>query len=356
MNTFRFQHPWWLLALVPVFLIALYGVRRRRRSAVLYSDVALLKQLPTTLGRRVKRILPWVQTAGLALLVVALARPQFGLEEFRVRTEGIAIQMCIDRSGSMQALDFQLDGQQVNRLDAVKNVFRDFVTGQGRLKGRTDDLVGLIAFGGFAETKSPITLDHGALLQVLDSVQIPQPITDSRGRVINERLLEQEMATAIGDAVALACDRLKDADAKSRVIILLSDGENTAGVLAPQEAAELAKSLGIKIYTIGVGSTGYAPFPVTDLFGRQRQMRQMVRLDEETLRTLAETTGGQYFNAKDTDSLENVYAEIDSLEKTVTEGKLYTEYRELYQGFMLPGLGLVLLELILTCTRFRGLP
>jgi Ca-activated chloride channel family protein len=356
MNGFRFQDPLWLLLLVPIVVLSFVAARRSRRTAVLYSNVQLLRTLPVTLMQRVKRLLPWLRAVGLLLLVAALARPQQGLREFRVSTEGIAIQMCLDRSGSMQALDFEIDGQPVNRLEAVKRVFRDFVGGGGELPGRPDDLIGLIAFGGFAEAKSPLTLDHGALLEVLKSIEIPQPIRDSRNRVINARLLEEEMATAIGDAVAVAVDRLKEAEAKSKVVILLSDGENTAGVVTPEEAAEVAKAFGIKIYTIGVGRTGRAPFPVQDAFGRAVLQAQLVRLDEQTLKMLAETTGGRYFNAQDTRALEDVYAEIDQLEKTETEGRLYTEYIELYLWFLLSGLGLILLEVVLSATRFRSLP
>jgi len=353
---FRFQDPLWMLLLVPLVALGLLAIRRQRRVAVLYSDVSLLSGLPVTMALRTKRLLPWVRLLGLALVVLALARPQHGREEFRIRTEGIAIQMCIDRSGSMQAMDFQLDGRQVNRLAAVKRVFRDFVVGKGKLPGRPDDLIGLIAFGGYAEGKCPLTLDHGALLDVLDTVEIPEPVLDARGRIVNRSLLEEELKTAIGDAVALAVDRLKDVKAKSKVIVLLSDGEQTAGVIDPPEAAETAKTFGIKIYSIGIGSTGWAPFPTEDLFGRKVLSRQPVRLDEATLKMLAETTGGRYFNARDTQALENVYAEIDRLEKSLSEGRLYTEYRELYQYAMFPGLGLILLEILLVSTRFRSLP
>ncbi len=358
MRGLRFQDPMWLWLLVPLLLVAVWAVRRRRLVAILYSDVQILRSLPVTLALRVKRLLPWVRVLGLGLLIAALARPQHGREEFRIRTEGVAIQMCLDRSGSMQAMDFHLDGRRVNRLEAVKGVFRDFVVGKGGLPGRPDDLIGLIAFGGYADGKCPLTLDHGALLQVLETVEIPQPIEDSRGRIINARLLEEELATAIGDALALAVDRLKDqgVKAKSKVIILLSDGENTAGVIDPPDAAEAAKAFGVKVYTIGVGTTGRAPFPAVDPFGREVLIAQRVRLDEETLKMLAETTGGRYFNAQNTQALEDVYAEIDRLEKTVSEGRLYTEYRELYQYAMFPGLGLVLLEIVLACTRFRSLP
>ena len=356
MSGFRFQDPLWLLLLIPLLALAILAIRRQRRVAVLYSEVSVLKSLPKTLALRAKRAVPWLRMLGLALVVAALARPQRGREEFRIQAEGIAIQMCIDRSGSMQAMDFQLDGRRVDRLAAVKQVFRDFVAGSGRLPGRPDDLIGLVAFGGYADGKCPLTLDHGALLEVLSEIEIPQPVRDSRGRVINSRLLQEDLATALGDAVALAVERLRDVEAKSKVIILLSDGKQTAGVIDPAEAADAAKAFGIKIYSIGVGTTGWAPFPVVDAFGKRQFRPQPVELDEKALKMLAETTGGRYFNAQDTETLERVYAEIDRLEKTMSEGRLYTQYRELYQYAMFPGLGLVLLEIMLVCTRFRSLP
>ena len=355
-GAWRLQSPLWLMLLLALLLAVWWSVRAQRRTAVLYSSVQILKTLPKSWALRVKHLLPWLRLVGLALIVVALARPQHGLREFRVKTKGIAIEMCLDRSGSMQAMDFQLDGRRANRLEAVKKVFRDFVVGSGPLTGRPDDLIGLVAFGGFAEGKAPLTLDHGALLQILNSIEFPQPIEDSHGRVINQRFLEEEMATAIGDAVTLAVDRLKDADAKSKVIILLSDGENTAGVVDPMDAAEAAKAFGIKIYAIGVGTTGRAPFPAVDAFGRERLVAQVVRLDEKTLKQMADTTGGKYFNAQHTEALAGVYAEIDRLEKTLTEGRMYTEYRELYGWFMLPALAIVIGEMVLRSTRFRSLP
>lgn len=350
MTSFRFQDPLWLLLLVPVVVLGLLAIRRQRRVAVLYSDVSLLRALPQTLALRVKRLLPWLWLAGLTMIVLALARPQRGRDEFRIRTEGIAIQMCLDRSGSMQAMDFVADGQRVNRLEACKKVFREFVA------KRPDDMIGLIAFGGYAEAKCPLTLDHGALLQVLDSVEIPKPIYDSSGRVINAALLHEDQMTAIGDTLALATQRLKDVKAKSRIIILLSDGEQTAGVLSPEEAANAAKTFGIKVYTVGVGTTGMAPIPKPDPFGGFSLVSVPVRLDEKTLTDVAEATGGRYFNAQSTEALQDVYAEIDKLEKSPSEGRLYTEYREWYQYLMFPGLALIALQVVLASTRFRSLP
>ena len=347
----RLAEPLWLLMCLPLVLATFISIRDERRGAVVYSSVRLLESLPMTLAQRLKRLLPWLRFAGASMIIVALARPQHGLKDFRIQTEGIAIVMCLDRSGSMQALDFQLDGQRVNRLEAVKAVFHDFVAGDGRLPGRPDDQIGLVSFGGFAEAKAPLTLDHGALLDVLETIDIAQPVFDRQGNVINRSYLEEERATAIGDAVALAVERLRDTPAKSKVIILLSDGENTAGVIEPADAAKAAESFGIKIYSIGVGTTGKAPFRMIDPFGREQLVSQAVRLDEATLRMLAETANGRYFNAKDTNALEDVYQAIDRLEKTQLEGRLYTEYRELFQWWLLPGLALLVTELSLRCTR-----
>ena len=356
MSELRLAEPLWLLMTVPLLLATVIAMRGERRGAVLYSSVRLLESLPVTLAQRVKRWLPWLRFAGMLLVIVALARPQHGLKDFQIQTEGISIVMCIDRSGSMQALDFTLDGNRVDRLEAVKAVFHDFVAGNGQLPGRPDDQIGLVSFGGFAEAKAPLTLDHGALLDVLETVNIAQPVYDRSGEVINLRFLDEERATAIGDAVALAVERLRDSRATSKVIILLSDGENTAGAIEPEDAAKAAESFGIKIYSIGVGTTGMAPFKLMDPFGREQLVRQPVQLDEATLKLLADTTHGRYFNAKDTNALEDVYHDIDRLEKTQLEGRLYTEYRELFPWWLLPGLALIVIELTLRCTRFRSLP
>lgn len=357
MMGFRFQDPLWLLLLIPLAVAGLWILRRRRQAAMIYSSVELLKKLPVTWAQRVKRLLPWIFLAGLALLVVALARPQHGKEEFRIRAEGIAIEMVVDRSGSMQAMDFELNVKRATRLAVVKKVFQDFVAGEGGLAGRPDDLIGLVDFGGFVEAKCPMTFDHGALLQLLDTVKIPEPIVDARGNIINERLLGEELSTAIGDALATSVERLKPIKAKSKIIILLSDGESNAGVVDPAEAAQAAKTYGIKIYTIGIGTTGIVPMPQgKDAYGQQIFAPQPVRLDERTLKMIADATGGRYFNAQDTQTLRKIYADIDKLEKTTTEGRIYTEYRELFSYVLFPGLGLVLLEMFLACTRLRSLP
>jgi Ca-activated chloride channel homolog len=356
MMGFRFQDPLWLLLLAPLLAIGWWN-GRRRPAAVVYSNIDILKTLPRTAAQRVRRLLPWVALAGLALLTVALARPQRGREEFLTRAEGIAIEMCIDRSGSMQAMDFEIKGEPVTRLAIVKKMFRQFVDGGDGLNGRRDDLVGLVDFGGFAEAKCPLTLDHAALDQLLDTVKVAQPMIDAQGNMINRNLLQEDQSTAIGDALALAVDRLKESKAKSRVIILLSDGASNSGVMSPEEAANIAKTFGIKVYTIGIGTTsGTAPMQALDAFGNTVMMQIQADLDEETLKMIADTTGGQYFNAQSTQSLKEIYATIDKLEKTASQDRRYSQYGELYEYPLLPGLLLLLGHVVLVCTRFRTLP
>lgn len=357
MTTFRFQNPWLLLLFIPLVVGALW-IRRRSQPAVLYSSVDLIRALPTTLAQRFKRSLPWLRFLALALLVIALARPQLGEEEFRVKTDGIAIEMCIDRSGSMLAMDFSTDYARMTRLAAVKLAFKGFVAGNEWVDGRPNDLIGLVVFGGFADAICPHTLDHGTLLSLLESVEVPQPLVDRYGNIEPELedLFQQERLTAIGDAVALAVDRLRGMNTESKIIILLSDGENTAGVVTPEEATEVAKDLGIKIYTIGIGRSGSAPFEVMGRDGRKRLQQAEVVMDEKLLRKMAKSTGGQYFHAEDQDTLNEVYEEIDTLEKTEIEGMIYSHYRERCQLALVPALFLLLTHTLLDATIFRSLP
>ncbi|MFH0946748.1 MAG: VWA domain-containing protein [Planctomycetota bacterium] len=356
MSGFRFHDPLWLSALALVLLAMFWSARVSRRHVVLFSSLEGLKSLPVTLAQRLKRLLPLLRLFGLTLIVVALARPQQGREEFRVRTEGIAIQLVIDRSGSMAALDFQEDGERVNRLAAVKSVIRQFVEGVGDLEGRPDDQIGLVVFGGYAESRCPLTLDHAALLKTLDRVESPGEGLTPQQRDMVDRYIRDEAATAIGDALALGVRRLQQAPHKSRILILLSDGASNAGVLDPMQAAELAKAEDVKVYTIGIGTTGMAPFPVRSVFGRIELHPQAVMLDEVTLSRIADLTGGRYFNARDAESLQDVYEAIDRLEKTEAEGVVYTDYRELFEWALLPGMAFLFLELLLSATRFRTLP
>jgi Ca-activated chloride channel family protein len=352
----RFQSPYYFLFLILLAVAVIVLEFRRSPASVVFSDVSLLRLVPRTFVQQCRVFVSWLFYLGMVLWIVALARPQSGKEEYRIRAEGIAMVLCVDRSGSMAAIDFTLNGKPVNRLEAVKKTFHDFVAGNSSLSGRKDDMIGLLAFGGYVDAFCPLTLDHSTLLEMLTQIRLPEPIVDAHGNLLNQRLYEEENMTAIGDALAQAVDRIKNAQAKSKVIILLSDGEQTFGTLTPLEGAEIAKTFGIKIYTIGIGTTGEAPYQVIDPFGQQRITVQPVSIDEETLKKVAVMTGGQYFNAQSTLALERVYGEIDQLEKTIHEGRTYTQYTELFRYPLITGTVLILLHLFLICTRFRRLP
>jgi Ca-activated chloride channel family protein len=358
MNSLRLYSPIWLI-LAPVALIALWWrFRPQRRPAALFSSIADFKDLPVTLAQRLRHALPYLFAAGLCLIAVGLARPQSGRTESRITGQGIAIEIVLDVSGSMEALDFQLDGQDVSRLTAVKRVIQDFVLGsrERKLAGRTDDLVGLVAFGGFADSKCPLTLDHGALVDIVAGLDIPKPVRDRQGRVINAQSLQEELATAIGDGVAVGVDRLRGAKAKSKVLVLLTDGDSNAGVVDPREAATIAAESGIRVYTIGIGRNGVVPMPQTDEFGNRVLVPAQFHVDEELLRDMARTGGGRYFHASDLDGLSQVYGEIDRLEKSEFEETKYSEYLELFHWYAGPGFALILVAGVLMETRFRSLP
>jgi len=352
---FRFHSPIFFLLLIPWAGLIAWRLRRRPASA-LFSNVTPLKPLPRTLAQRINVLLPWMFDFSLLLLIVALARPQAGKEDYRIQTEGIALMMCVDRSGSMAAADFKLGGRNISRLEAVKKTFRDFVAGNATLPGRRDDIIGLLAFGGYVDAFCPLTLDHDTLLEMLEQINLIPPVTDARGRVIDEQLYREENMTAIGDALAHAVDRLKDVAAKSKVIILLSDGDQTFGTLMPLEGAEIAKAFGIKVYSIGIGATGYAVVVETDARGNKIPIRQYMVLDEETLKEIAAMTGGKYFNAQNIQSLQRVYEEIDKLEKTTHEGRVYARYSERYRSFLIPATIMLLIHTVLVNTRFRRIP
>jgi Ca-activated chloride channel family protein len=294
---------------------------------------------------------------------VCLARPQIADQEIRRLSEGIAIQLVVDRSGSMRAMDFRIDERQVDRLEAVRRVVRQFILGGESLAGRPHDLIGLITFATFPDSTCPLTMDHEHTVLTIDQVQ---PAEGS------------ESGTAIGEAIALGVERLHSLDqqstqlgrrqVRSKIMIVLTDGENNRGEIDPKTAAELATTFGIRVYTIGAGTANaVAPIPVTDVFGRTRMQEVPVSIDEDTLKEIAEITGGQYFRATDTDSLAAIYATIDQLEKTEIEERRYVHYRELaVEPFALGGrtlppllLGVFLLlaaEMLLAQTKFRTVP
>lgn len=366
---FEFQENsrWALLLLLLIPLIWWRAYLRNRPTAVRFSSVAPLTRLPSTWRVRARWLLPALRTASLILLIVAVARPRKGNEQARIRAEGIAIQLLVDRSGSMQALDFKLNDKRVNRLIAIQNVARDFVKGAGGLTGRPDDLIGMISFARFADSKCPLTLDHDFLIEALNKTEI-----------VDARKAQDEDGTAIGDAIALGVEQMRALDeqrrsrggqkVKSKVMILLTDGDNNAGDIDPQQAAQMAATFETKIYTIGVGTRGLAEVPVIDPFTGRAVLRPVqVHIDEEALRKIATATGGRYFRATDTDSLRDIYTEIDKMEKEETVEKRFYQYKELATQPLrvgpipLPPLlvcvfALMTLEVILANTWLRRIP
>jgi Ca-activated chloride channel family protein len=332
----------------PLFLLAallaplVYWLGARLPGAVTYSSLEIVDRAPRSLRARLS-VLPALGLAlATALLALALAGPRSGDAITQVSREGIAIVMVVDRSGSMQARDFVEGDVSVDRLQAVKQVFRDFVRGSDAVSGRPDDLVGLVSFARYADGLCPLTLDHGNLLAILDQVEI-----------VSER---SEDGTAIGEGLALAVERLRRHPAKSKLAILLTDGVNNAGDVDPLQAAELARSFGIKVYTIGAGRTGYAPIPVAGPGGRVRLQRAYVEIDEDTLRAIADKTQGRYFHATNAEGLAQVVSEIDALERSEITEIRYLQYSAHYAGFVGAALALIGLSALTGSTLLRRLP
>jgi len=334
---FRFASPYSFFLWLPVLAAAWFVYRRRVRRGILFAPASRLRVARSTWRTAAANVLPALFLTGLALAVTALARPQTVSSKITRTADVIAIEMVVDVSGSMEALDLSIrtpGAERIRtRLDAVKETFAEFV------ERRPDDLIGLVTFGGYAATRAPLTTDRDALVHVLKGVEIPGRSFDDKGRVVNQ----EELLTAIGDALATACARLEDVETKSKIIVLLSDGESNTGVIEPETAAELARELGIRVYTIGVGSTGRAPFWGRDLFGRRVVQYAHVILDEALLRQIAETTGGRYFNVRDPDGLETALADINRLEKTRVERDVYRQYNELFTWFLWPAATLIVL-------------
>jgi Ca-activated chloride channel family protein len=356
----------WMLALLPLAALALLATLRPARMRI--PDEPIAAAAGRSLASTIRPVLPLLRVVAIALLVVCLARPIKANEQTRVLVDGIAIGLVVDRSGSMEAMDFTIGGEPATRLAALKQVVRDFVAGGDGLPGRPNDLVGLVTFSRFADSICPLTLDHEHLLAALAAVRLAAS--------------RDEDGTAIGEGIALGVERLKEVGGqaagtaprreptrppvKSRILILLTDGENNAGEIDPLAAAELAKAYGIRIYTIGMGTRGLAPFPARDPFGNRVMTRVEVSIDEDLLTAVAERTGGKYFRATDSRSLADIYSEIDRLEKTETEQRRYLQWTDLaVTGVRLGDLELppllaivvVLLaaDLLLASTRFRTL-
>lgn len=339
----EFREPWLLLAAavaVPVWLLAASSSGR-----VVFSS---LRILPSA-GHSWRTRLAWVPDLLVALaavaLAVALAGPRIANKTTQIEREGIAIMMVVDTSGSMRALDLSVGDEERTRLDAVLAVFEEFVLGTGDLAGRPDDVIGLVSFARFADTRCPLTLDHGSLVTIARDLEIVKQASEN--------------STAIGDGLGLAVLRLRDArhDVESKVVILLTDGVNETGEQMPLAAAELAKKEGIKVYTIGAGTTGIARVRVPSVFGGGTVLRaQRVVIDEDTLRQIAERTGGEYFRATDADGLREVYKQIDRLERTKISEERFRDYREYFRLAVAIALALAAVAWLLRATVLRRLP
>jgi len=330
-----FKTPLVLIAAVLVPLAVEWFLRRSKGPTLRFSSLTLLPRERLKQGRaKWAGSVRYLRLAALMVLCVSLAGPRLVSEYTEYKTEGIDIVLALDISGSMAAEDFTLDGKRVNRLDVVKRVVGQFI-GE-----RVADRIGLVAFSKQAYTVSPLTTDHDWLRQNLERLRLG--------------LIED--GTAIGSGVSSALLRLRDSQAKSKVIILLTDGMNNSGEVDPLSAAEAAKGLKVRMYTIGAGSRGLVPFPVQDMWGRTVYQRVAIDLDEDLLKKMAELTGGRYFRATDTESLVQVYQEIDRLEKVAIEQYGYKEYRELFVYCVWLALCLIALEIILGNTVFLKLP
>jgi len=339
----EFAHPWFLLGLLAVPLLAWMRGDRGGAPAVEFSSTALLRSLGRVAESKAGNFLTGLYFLGLASLIVALARPQGGKTTTEAQASGIDIMMLIDVSGSMLTEDYTMDGQQTNRLAAVTSVTKKFI------EGRPNDRIGLMAFASRPYLVSPLTLDHDWLLENLDRVHI--------GQVVD--------GTAIGSAIAAGLNRLKDPTSKSKVLILLTDGVNNCGKITPETAAEAAKALGIRLYAIGAGTNGIAPVPVfedntetprLDRDGKPMYIDVQVEFDEAQLRKVAQLAGGHFYRASDTESMEGIFSEIDKLEKSTVHYKKTLAYTDLYPWFLTAGLALVSVELMLGQTVWRRLP
>ena len=329
---FRFTAPFLLILLIilPVILYVYFGRRKGHQTPIRFSDTKLFAAVKPTARVRQRHIVVILRVLALTLIILASARPQAGTVKHEVTAEGIDIMLVLDISSSMKAEDFRPE----NRLGVAKGVIKDFVS------GRTNDRIGLVVFSKQAFTQCPLTLDYGVLISFLEDVDFG--------------LLED--GTAIGLAIANGLNRLRNSKAESKIMILLTDGVNNAGFPDPLPAAEMARTLGVKIYAVGVGKPGKAPYPIHDPIFGKRYRYLPEQIDEEMLKKIGEMTGGLYFRAKTPEMLAEIYDQISALEKTEIKSEQYTRYRELFSLFALSGLGVFFLELLLTHTRFRRIP
>src|SRR5437868_10997048 len=342
-SALTFAHPWLLLLLLVVPLLAYLRGKRGAAAALTFSSTSALRAIGKQSAARVGKILRAMILATLAIFIIGIAQPQLGKTLAQVEASGIDIMLVLDVSGSMLTKDFTIGGQEASRVDAIREVTRKFID------GRPNDRIGMIAFAGRPYVVSPMTLDHDWLLQNLERVRI--------GLV--------EDGTAIGSAMAAAANRLNDKQSKSRVLVLLTDGENNAGKIPPNTAAEALKALRIHFYAIGIGTNGVAPFPVmdertgrviTDGRGNVYYHNAPVSFNETGLREVARIADGKFYRATDTQSLASIYQDVDKLEKTTISARKYQEYRDLFPECIAAGLGLLIGQLLLGQTIWRRLP
>jgi Ca-activated chloride channel family protein len=329
---FRFQDPIFLVFIIVAIgvLVYYFMFRRVRAASIKYSDINLVRRLKPSFRIRERHLLAVLRTLAIVFLAFALARPQSGRKGQEISSEGIDIVLALDISGSMRAEDFKPH----NRLYVAKQVIKEFI------EGRHSDRIGLVVFSKQSFTQCPLTLDYGVLFNFLDKVDF--------GMI--------EDGTAIGVAIANAVNRLRESEAKGKVVILLSDGRNNAGEIDPITAAQAAEAMKVKIYTIGAGKPGNAPYPVDDpIFGR-RYIYVENEIDEPTLQQIAIITGGEYFRAKDEEGLASIYRQISEMEQTEIKVKEYMQYNELFSNYALVGLMLLMVEIVLANTRYRKIP
>jgi len=329
---FRFASPY-MFALFAILPIAIaYQYRKKRQPAMTIPMV--FKGVSSSFWLTIRGLTPALKYAALSLMIIAMARPQWGTQQIDISTEGVNIVLTTDLSGSMAALDFKLKGKIVNRLEAVKSVVSDFIS------KRMSDRIALVVFGTNAYTQLPLTRDYNTIASILERLQIGAAGDN----------------TAIGDAIGISLKRLEDVKSKSNIIILLTDGQSNTGELSPENAADIAVRKKVKIYTIGVGTRGEAPFLVRHPVLGERYVYQKVDMDEKTLKNIADKTGGLYFRAEDSEGLKKIYDTIDKLEKTEAKVKSFAEYKELYPFFLIPAFVLLVLWITLVNTRFLSVP
>ncbi|MBH53735.1 MAG: hypothetical protein CMI18_05245 [Opitutaceae bacterium] len=331
----EFQYPYFLFLMVAVFLLPFLRGGLRMQGSIRFSNTQLAGRLGTIKRSPSGRWLALLRTLALTLLIVALARPRLGHGETEIEASGIDIVLAVDISGSMEAMDFKIKGKRYNRLEVVKIVIEEFIA------KRDADRIALVAFAGEPYLVSPLTLNHDWLVKNLGRLDIG---------IINDT------GTSIGSALIMSVNRLRELQAKSKVVVLLTDGVNNSGSIQPITAAEAAAALLVKVYTIAAGTNGKVPFPVKDFMGRTRYQHRITEVDEVTLKEIARITDGTFFRATDTEELQDIYDQIDELEKTEVMLKNFTYYTELFIWPLFAGLLFLLLEFLLAQTRLKRLP